>query len=343
MARAGRNQPRKLCILFTCIGRRVSLLRSFRNAASDLNLELRILGADATKLSPALQICDDGFIVHRVTHPEYIQQILHLVEKHHVNLLIPTVDLDLGVIAANRSRFEKNRCKALVSSPEVVDICQDKIRTYNFLRDAGIDTPATYTADKALSMPDLKYPCFLKPQDGYASRGNAVVKNREELKFFSDQVPNCIVQRRLDGAEYTCDVYVDFQMRIRCVVPRKRIEVRAGEVSKAQIRKNPDIMKKAEQTVQKLQAGPGVITVQLFVTEDDKIKIIEINPRFGGGVPLSIRAGADFPRWLLQEILHGKPDAAFDKYRDGLVMLRYDGEVWLQDGKARRIDNGNNR
>ncbi|MBN2128133.1 MAG: ATP-grasp domain-containing protein, partial [Sedimentisphaerales bacterium] len=87
--------------------------------------------------------------------------------------------------------------------------------------------------------------------------------------------------------------------------------------------------------VETLGAGPGVVTLQLFLTRRNQIKFIEINPRFGGGVPLSIRAGADFPRWILQELAGKRPRIGFDKFQDGLVMLRYDAEVWLEPSNAK--------
>ncbi|MHC4160485.1 MAG: ATP-grasp domain-containing protein [Planctomycetota bacterium] len=119
-------------------------------------------------------------------------------------------------------------------------------------------------------------------------------------------------------------------MKVRCVVPRKRIEVRAGEVSKGQVVKHTQIMTEAARLVEALGAGPGVITLQLFLTDDNKVKFIEINPRFGGGVPLAIRAGANFPKWILRELLGRKTNIRFDGFKDNLIMLRYDGEVWLE-------------
>jgi carbamoyl-phosphate synthase large subunit len=142
------------------------------------------------------------------------------------------------------------------------------------------------------------------------------------------------VQEFIDGTEYTCDVYVDFEMNIRCVVPRKRIETRSGEVSKGQAVKNLRIMNKCKKLVEKLGAGPGIITIQLFLNSNGKIKFIEINPRFGGGAPLSIKAGANFPKWILQELLGQRPNINFDGFEDGLIMLRYDSEVWLKHRKG---------
>ena len=125
-------------------------------------------------------------------------------------------------------------------------------------------------------------------------------------------------------------------MKVRCVVPRKRIETRAGEVSKSQVVKDQYIMNQATRLVEALGAGPGLITLQLFQTPKGKLKFIEINPRFGGGVPLSIQAGANFPKWILQEMLSKplggkKTKILFDGFKDGLVMLRYDSEVWLEN------------
>jgi carbamoyl-phosphate synthase large subunit len=320
-----------LSILFTCVGRRVSLLNSFRRAGRQLKIDLSLLGTDATELSSALQLCDKGFSVKPITHADYIKQLLSIVRTNNVKLLIPTVDLDLKLLAQNKPKFAAAGCCALVSKPNVVDICQDKRKTFRFLLKNGFDTPVTMSARTALSKKKLKWPCFLKPWDGYASRGNAIVNNREELLFFAKRVPNCIVQEFIKGTEHTCDVYVDFGMKVRCVVPRKRIEVRAGEVSKGQVVKHPRIMSEAARLVEILGAGPGVITLQLFLTGDDRIRFVEINPRFGGGVPLSIKAGANFPEWILQELLGRKANIRFNDYKDNLIMLRYDGEVWLEN------------
>ncbi|MHC4557896.1 MAG: ATP-grasp domain-containing protein [Planctomycetota bacterium] len=318
-----------LNVLFTCIGRRVSLLNSFRQAARQLKINASFFGTDTTELSPALQLCDKRFGVKPTTHAGYIKQLLSIVKANRVKLLVPTVDLDLKRLARNKPKFAAMGCRVLVSSSEVVDICQDKRKTYRFLLKNNFDTPLTMSVRSALSKRKLNWPCFLKPWDGYASRGNAVVNNRKELSFYAKKIPNAICQESIKGIEHTCDVYVDFGMKVRCVVPRKRIEVRAGEVSKGQVVKNPRIMNEAVKLVETLGAGPGVITLQLFLTKDDGVKYIEINPRFGGGAPLSIKAGANFPKWILQELSGKKVNIRFDGFKDNLIMLRYDSEVWL--------------
>ncbi len=321
-------------VMFTCIGRRVSLLRSFAAAAKQLGIKASFFGTDTTELSSALQLCDKAFLVNPVTHRLYIKQLLDIIRHNKIKLLVPTVDLDLKLLAENKPKFEKAGCKVLVSKPTTIDICQDKRKTYQFLIDNGFDTPVTVNVQQALAGRHLRWPCFMKPWDGYASRGTAIAKNREELAFYAKRIPNPIVQEFIDGTEYTCDVYVDFEMNVRCVVPRKRIETRSGEVSKGQAVKNLRIINKCKKLVKKLGAGPGIITIQLFLNGKRKIKFIEINPRFGGGAPLSIKAGANFPKWILQELLGQRPNINFDSFEDGLIMLRYDSEVWLKSEKG---------
>jgi len=332
------HTQRVVTVLFTCIGRRVSLLRSFQKAAQGLRLAACFYGTDISPSSPALQLCDKAFLVEPTTHPRYLDQLLYLVREYGVSLVVPTVDLDLALLARHMPRFEELGCRVLVSDPDVIDTCQDKRRTFGFLTRNGFGAPATMSVRKALAADRrgaLVWPCFLKRWDGYASRDNAVVHDSRELRFYARRIPNALCQEFLDGTEYTCDAYIDFDRKVRCLVPRRRLEARAGEVSKGQVVKDLQIMGQARRVVELLGAGPGVITVQLFVMKDGTLRFTEINPRFGGGAPLSIRAGADFPKWILQELTGKRPRIGFDNFTDGLLMLRYDAEVWVQASDLR--------
>ncbi len=314
-----------LNVLFTCVGRRVSLINSFRAAAKKLKTDICIYGADISELSPAMQICDKNFVVNSTSHPDYIKDILSIVKKNKIDLIVPTVDLDLKLFALNKDKFSKLACLVLVSSVEVVDICQDKRKTYKYLTRNDFDTPLTLSPSSAQKRKKINWPCFLKPWDGYASRGNAVVANRRELLFYAKKVPNCIVQDFIKGIEYTCDVYVDFDMKVKCVVPRIRLEIRAGEVSKARTVKNQSIIQAVKELCKVLDGVYGCITIQLFQA-GSRIVFIEINPRFGGGYPLSFHAGANFAEYLIKLVYN-------EEWQDNMLMLRYDAEV-IVDGNS---------
>ena len=318
-------------ILFSCVGRRVGLINCFRNAAEQLGIGLGVYGCDAEPLSPALYTCDEYEIVTSVFKDSYIDHILSLVEKWNINLIIPTIDTELPVLAENRERFKQAGCTVLVSSPEAISTCNNKFNTYKALAESNIGTPHTWLPEDALALDELKYPCILKPAHGSASRGIHKAYSRDDLGFFINRYDGLIVQEFIKGEEYTCDVFVDRNQQPRCCVPRKRIETRGGEVSKSKVVKRQDLIDAALKTVTALGCEFGVITVQELLSENGEIMIFDINPRFGGGIPLAIKAGANFPGWILQSITgdinHDQID--YYNYRDGLVMLRYDSEIWV--------------
>lgn len=325
----------KINILFTCVGRRVALLQAFRRAAQRLGLACTIVGTDINPLSPALYACDRSVVTPPVVQEDYISSLFSVIKKNKIDLIIPTIDPELTVLARHREAIEKLGARVMVSSPQAISICQDKRRAYEFMTEHHLDTPWTAELSRVRAE-ELTYPVFLKPWNGSASRSNACVRSAHEFTLISKTIPNCIVQEFIAGQEYTCDIYVDFAGQVRCVVPRRRLEVRSGEVSKSQTVKLPKMMEACRHLVELLGVGPGVITIQCFLTQKDKIRFIEINPRFGGGAPLSIQAGADFPKWILSEWMGKKPRISFDGWKDSLYMLRYDEAVWVPTTKIVR-------
>ncbi len=313
----------------------MELLSAFRRAAKKLRIRLTIHGADAGELSPGLHLVDQPHLVPTIASGKYIYALLRLVRKEKVDLLVPLLDLELPLLAEAADRFADLGCCALISAPSVIRTCRDKMATYRALTEAGIDTPATWPWRELIKRKRHRFPYYLKPRRGSAAVGNFVVKNRDELMTFGRRVSDAIVQEFVEGTEYTLDVYTGFDGRPRCVVPRKRLEVRSGEVSKALIVKDPAVMTIGCEVAKALQACRGVITVQCMVTADGRIRVIEINPRFGGGVPLAIHAGADFPRWIMAELVGKKPRIGPNCFRDGVAMLRFDESVFVQTPVAK--------
>jgi len=325
-------------MLFTCIGRRVELLNAFRRAADALGVMLEVHGADATPLSPAIQLVDKRHIVPKIASGNYVDSLLRIADRARIDLLIPLIDTELPVLATALERFAAVGCTALISPPPVIDTCRDKLATYCALKGAGIDTPSTWSWAEALKRKRHRFPYYMKPRAGSAAMGNYVVRNLDELRTFGRRVPEPIVQEFVKGVEHTLDVYTGFDGKPRCVVPRRRLAVRTGEVSKGIVVKDPAIMAVGREVATALGECRGVVTVQCMVTPRGRIRVIEVNPRFGGGVPLAIHAGADFPKWILSELMGKKPRINPTGFRDDIAMLRYDESVfvpnasrWLKD------------
>ena len=316
--------------LFTSIGRRVSLVQHFRKVLSDLELEGKLVGADMLLSAPAIHVVDKKYQVCRVTDENYIPQLLDICEKEAIDLLIPLIDTELLILAENKERFKEVRTTALISDPDAIRITMDKYNTHKFLTEKSFDAPEVIDVDGALGRDDIEYPLLVKPARGSASIGVTKIESKEDLEYFKDKIPNPILQEYLDGYEHTLDVLVDFDGKVRCVVPRKRLEVRAGEVSKGMTVKDNRIIAIGKRVVEALKGALGPITVQGFLTGDGKFKLTEINPRFGGGHPLAIAAGADYPRWIIEMMLGRDPEIKLDGWEDGLVMLRYDEAVFVR-------------
>ncbi len=315
-------------MLFTCVGRRVELVQAFRRAAARSGIRMVVIGADASWLAPAMHLCDRAVLVPGVARADYVRSLLRIVRDHEVDLLVPLIDHELLILSKARDRFAQAGCTALISSERVVATCRDKIRTFRFLTSNGIDTPRTWTLTEALKLRRHRFPYFMKPRAGSAGLGSYKITNADELRTLGRRVPQAIVQEFVPGVEHTLDVYAGFDGRARCVVPRRRIEVRGGEVGKALVVKDARMIETGRRVVEALGECVGVITIQCIATPGGRIRVIEINPRFGGGVPLAIRAGADFPRWLMMEHFGRRPRIGIDRYRDCVQMLRYDQSVF---------------
>ena len=331
-AGAGRKQVR---VLFTCAGRRVELIQAFQRAADRLGLKLIMHTADVERFAAAACMATKAHRVPAVASADYIPSVRRIAKREKIDLVIPLIDHELPKLAAMRDTFRRFGCCVIISSEQVVRICRDKIFTFNFLTEHGIDTPKTWRGGEVLKRRRHQFPYFLKPRKGSASKGNYVLRNRQDLDALAPHVPDAIVQEYVNGVEHTLDVYTGFDGRPRCVVPRERVEVRGGEVTKARTVNHAGIIDTGVRVAEALAECMGLVTIQLFLTRRGRICVIEVNPRFGGGVPLAIRAGADFPKWLLMEWQGRRPRIRLDHFKEDLLMMRYHQSFFQTDAPSR--------
>ena len=322
-------------ILFTAVGRRVSLVKYFQEALTELGFAGEIHTADAELSAPASFGVGEFHQIPKVSSLDYIPALIKLCNKKKIHLLISLIDSDLVLLSKHRDSFKGVGTRLLISSEMTNAICFDKNSTYSFFKENNIPTAHVYTEDEVSRLDVSNFPVLIKPWDGSCSVGVTKITNSKELTFFAKYINHAMVQEFIEGEEYTCDVYVDFSGEVRCVVPRKRLETRGGEVSKGLTVKNRSIIEAVTNLVNKLPHAIGCITVQCFLMKSGDIKFIEINPRFGGGIPLTLHAGANFPRWIYQEMARLPCEASMDCWQDDLAMLRYDDEIIVSGGNIR--------
>lgn len=317
-------------ILVTSAGRRVELIRAFKDSIAKLGVEAKVLSTDlAPELSSACQFTDDFFKVPAVTEKNYIENLVDHCVAHEVGLLVPTIDTELKLLSNSLKYFKEVGVSVAVSDPDFVEVCRDKRKTGDFFYSAGINYPDIYSTDK------IKFPCFCKPYDGSSSIGARKILYPSDLTQDDLNNPKNMFMELVSDqyCEYTVDGYYDVDGRLCALVCRERLEVRGGEVSKGLTRK--DFV--YDYLVPRLKYFPGVrgcITFQFFVDkEKTDIKGLEINPRFGGGYPLTHQSGARFTDYLISEYFLGSKLDFFDGWESELLMLRYDAGVYKKYAK----------
>jgi carbamoyl-phosphate synthase large subunit len=322
------NPHSKVTVLFTSVGRRVALVRSFFQAMKELHVEGRVVCVEASELSAASQIADSHYLVPRCNDPNYINVLLDICRRERVSLVFPLIDTELWILAQNSDHFRSIGCTPVISELETISIARDKRSTAQFLQSIGIATPAILNIDEVRSKPGI-FPVFMKPINGSASIGSRIIQTLDDLNYWFPRTPDALLLQYVSGMEFTVDVYAGLDGIPRCAVPRLRLETRAGEVSKGMTVAQPRIMEEALRIVGCLHGPRGVITLQCIMPDSGIPQFFEINARFGGGVPLSIEAGANFPLWLLSEYLGRIPNIGCPSFRPQMLMLRYDDAIFI--------------
>lgn len=313
-------------VLVLSAGRRVELIKCFRNAAEELGLSSKIVAADLTNTAPAIYFADKYYLIPRIGADNYLEEIISICNKDDIALVVPTIDTELLILAQNKDYIEtRTNARVLISDLPVIEICRDKIKSQEFFEANRFGAPKRITD---IYSDNIEYPVFIKPLDGSSSINAFRVNNQRELEFFTSYIDKPIIQEMMFGEEYTVDVFLDFDGEIITVVPRRRLATRSGEIAKGRIVKDREIIADVTRLVHILKPI-GHITVQCMKT-DEGIQYIEINPRFGGGAPMAIRAGADSCKNLYR-LLMGDTLCYNEDYKENVTFLRFDDSIMLDE------------
>jgi carbamoyl-phosphate synthase large subunit len=318
-------------ILITAASRRVQLIQAFVQALKRLGLKGNVITTDMNRLSPGLYFGTKHYLVPLTTDEQYIPIIKSICFKERIHLLIPTIDDELPLFGKYRNDFLTVGIRVAVSSLQTGMICNDKYESARFFLEKGIPFAESWLPGE-IEGRKLKYPLFIKPRFGRGSVGAYPVRDEDELRFFLKYISDPIVQEYLPGKEYTIDLLADFNGEIISVVPRERMVVRSGVTDRGQTLNHPGMIALATEAAKALDIrGPSNIQVKL---QDDIPKMFEVNPRFSGGIPLTIAAGADFPSWLIEMSCGKKVRPCIGRFTNRLIMTCYESAMYLTDDAA---------
>ena len=302
-------------ILFTCAGRRTYLLKYFKE---NMQPGDKIVATDMQLSAPALQAADIKVQVPAVYAENYVDITLDICKQYKIDILISLNDLELPILAENKSRFEALNVNLIVSSPEVIDICFDKYKTAQWVESIGLNAPKTFVrledAKAALARGEISFPLFMKPRWGSGSIGLETIEDMEELDIYYHLLLKKIkktilatasvgdeyimIQEKLTGCEYGLDVMNDLNGNHVAVSVKQKLAMRAGETDKA-ITCDLPVVREIGQKIGENLKHIGNLDVDIMQRANGDYCVLELNPRFGGGYPFSYEAGVNMPKAII--------------------------------------------
>ncbi|MEM5564832.1 ATP-grasp domain-containing protein [Psychroserpens sp. AS72] len=328
-------------ILFTCAGRRNYLINYFKDALKGQGC---VVTVDMNLSAPAMIDADRAIMVPSIYDDNYIEALKKVIIEQDITAVVSLNDLELPILAKHKKELEAAGAKIIVSSEHVINIAFDKLETFNFLKNIGLNTPKTYTtleaAFNAIDLGNLKYPLVVKPRWGSASIGIDFPESAEELKLTfqlqhiklkksilttasENDIDNAIlIQESLDGKEYGMDIVNDFEGNYYGTFVREKLKMRSGETDIA-VSVIDERFDKIGKIISEHLKHIGTMDCDVF-NVDGELYLLELNPRFGGGYPFSHEAGintaAIYIEWLKG---HTKIDQ-FNNYKPGKKFSKCD-------------------
>ncbi|MCP4762220.1 MAG: ATP-grasp domain-containing protein [archaeon] len=335
---------KKLNILITAIGSAngINALMGLRRVKDN---NFNIIGVDSNSLSAGLKLVDKGYVIPSVKNKdEYLNTLYDIISKDSIDVVIPIFSKELPIFAQNKEKFfKKTGIKLCLPSSDLINQLNDKYTFFQFLVSNEILTPEAVFLKEIVDDPTKKfeYPYVIKDRLGAGSKSVWIINNSEDFRSFMKKQDSkiiddnkFIIQKYIEGSEYTVDFCCDFNSNFLGAVIRERLEVRDGKCTKGKTIINKSIYNQVKKMLLSIKfIGPG--NVQGILTADNEFYFIEMNPRFAaGGLPLTIEVGFNIP-WILVQMISNSDFKyeEFDDYPSGKIMVRYFNEVFMDENK----------
>jgi carbamoyl-phosphate synthase large subunit len=295
-------------------------------------IPVRVVAVDMNPLSAGFHLSDASSVVPATSEEEYLPRVLEVCRREGVDIVFPVIDEEQLGFAEHRSTFGEHGIRIIVNDPAAIRIARDKYMTHQWCRKHDVLAPAAFLPGQVPESWLGHFPLIVKPRSGQATRGVFKVGNRRELDFFVGYVPNAMVQEFIDGQEYTVDVLTNLRGEVISVVPKARIETKAGMQVKGRTVRDPRLMDYGKVLSETLGLAPRC-NIQCIVA-NQRTYLIEINPKFPASLPFTVAAGVNSPLLLVKMHLGDEVPPMIGRFRDGLMMLRYWQEIFVEPHPA---------
>ena len=297
------------------------------------DLDIKIIAADISEFGTGLYAADVSYLVDRCDSDKYLETLSKIFKKESIDFYIPGTDVELKFCAINKKLImDEFNVHTIISSTEVIDICDNKYKTSSFLKKHDFNYPKTEYLEK-VDIKNIEYPAIVKPSVGCRSIGVYKVNNLDELSPHLEDTKDIIIQEYIgnEDTEFTCTV-VKIGNEVSPVLALKRI-LRSGDTYRAE----PVESKKIEQYVldvaSKLEIDGGC-NFQLRLDKHGEPKIFEINSRFSGTTPFCAQIGFNPVEFYLKRSLGLESPVSIDY---SSVVLRYWSEVVVKKSALSKL------
>lgn len=314
-------EMKEIVVMMLGGARRVSFAELLKESGKKLGYDIKIVSYELLRQVP-IAIIGEVIVGLKWTDPDVVADIVKVAKEQNVDIILPFVDGAIEI--ASKCKAQLPEVFIPVSEYEISRMLFDKLEAARLFRENKLAIPKTYTVRNA------EVPAIAKPRHGTSSRGIRIFYNIDELMGL-ENLSDYLVQEYIEHREeYTVDCYVSQTGEILTAVPRLRIEVVGGEVSRTETFRIPELMDMSREVIKAFDLR-GPVTLQfIHDLDNDRYLLMEVNPRLGGGVICSIFAGAPIPDYILREAL-GQPVEPCDDWRPRTLMARYQKETIFHD------------
>ena len=307
----------KLTILMLGGSRRVSMAKLLKESGKRLGYDVEIV---AYELETRVPIALEGEVLHgmKFSDPHVVDDIARIVKEKDVRIILPFINSAIEIASLCKERFKD--VFVPVADFATTSRMFDKSEAARLFKEAGFPIPRTYTVI------DNEMPAIVKPRKGGSSRGIKIFHDVEDLMLLQD-LDKYVIQEYIEhNREYSVDCYISASGEILATVPRERLEIMGGEVTRTKTCRNPHLIEMSRKVIEHFKLT-GPVTIQFLHDLDrDRYLLMEVNPRLGGGVICSIYAGAPIPDYIIEDAL-SKPVTPTTQWADGVLMARYQSEA----------------
>lgn len=288
--------------------------------------DLHIWGTEAQKYgyNSGSIIIDHYIQVPEISSDSYVQIIIEICKKNNIDVLVPILDEELYLF----SKFKlQNYVKIMLPDIETIVLFRNKLLASTELNNLYPDiSPPIYSDIYSVDCEKV----IIRKKQSIGSQG-IIVRDKEKLSFSDFNNCEYFVQKYIEGTEYTVDILADSYGNIKLVIPRKRLQIKNGVSTKAEVINDKEIIYLCSLIYDKY-CIPGLSNVQ-FIKKGGRIFFIELNMRFAAMGIAGILASYDYISDYLLYLTYNENLGDFtnnmQKIKWGSIICRYYEETIL--------------